>query len=129
MPVLLGFLAAAAALLFAAGQLLSSASTAVLTVVLGAAGFFSLGAYGGVNVVLAAFYPAPLRATGIGWAKSIGRIGTVIAPIAIGFALAGGMEGSTVISLFAAPAVLTGLALLVISTTGEWSAQRSAPAA
>ncbi|MGV3555429.1 MAG: MFS transporter [Croceibacterium sp.] len=129
MPVLLGFLAAAAALLFAAGQLLSSASTGLLTLVLGAAGFFSLGAYGGVNVVLAAFYPAPLRATGIGWAKSIGRIGTVIAPIAIGFALSAGMEGSTVISLFAVPAVLTGFALLVVATTTVWSAQRAAPAA
>lgn len=123
MPVLLAFLAAAAGLLFATGQVMDNASTGLLTVLLAAAGFFSLGAYGGVNVVLAAFYPGPLRATGIGWAKSVGRLGTVIAPIAIGLALAAGMAGSTVMSLFAVPAVLAALVLVVISFTATWAEQ------
>jgi AAHS family 4-hydroxybenzoate transporter-like MFS transporter len=122
MPVLLGFLAAAAAALFATGQVLATASTGTLTVLLGAAGFFSLGAYGGVNVVLSAFYPAPLRATGIGWAKSVGRLGTVIAPILIGFALAAGVSSTFVMSLFAIPAVLAALALVAISRTRTWQA-------
>ena len=120
MTILLAFLATAAALLFATGQAMNDASPALLTVLLAAAGFFSLGAYGGVNVVLAGYYPGPLRATGIGWAKSVGRLGTVIAPIAIGFALSAGMTGSTVMSLFALPAILAGLALVVISFTATW---------
>jgi MFS family permease len=120
MPVLIGFLGAAAATLLAAGQFMTPASTGTLTVLLGAAGFFSLGAYGGINVVLAGFYPDPLRATGIGWAKSVGRLGTVIAPILIGLALAAGMPGTSVMSLFAIPAILAVLALAAISLTHAW---------
>src|SRR5690606_38072606 len=122
MPVLIGFLAAAAAFLFAAGQVIATAPQATLAVLLGAAGFFSLGAYGGVNVVLAGFYPDALRATGIGWAKSVGRLGTVIAPIVIGFALAAGLSSTVVMSLFAIPAVLAILALVTISRTRTWRA-------
>ncbi|MEO6387343.1 MAG: MFS transporter [Croceibacterium sp.] len=122
MPVLLSFLTAAAAALFATGQVLATASTATLTALLAAAGFFSLGAYGGVNVVLAGFYPDALRATGIGWAKSVGRLGTVIAPILIGFALSAGMPSTFVMSLFAIPAVFAGMALIAISRTHIWRA-------
>ena len=120
MPVLIGFLALAAAALFATGRVMGMASAGTLSVLLGAAGFFSLGAYGGVNVVLSGYYPAPLRATGIGWAKSVGRLGTVIAPILIGWALAAGMPGTTVMSLFAIPAVLAAFALVAISLTANW---------
>jgi len=127
MPVLLAFLAAAAAALFGVGQSMDPANTAVLTVLLGAAGFFSLGAYGGINVVLAAFYPDDLRATGIGWAKSVGRLGTVIAPILIGLALSAGVSGTAVMSLFAVPAVLGALALVAISRTGKWRDQAADP--
>ena len=129
MPVLMAFLGTAAVLLFATGQAMDGASTGALGLLLGAAGFFSLGAYGGVNVVLAGFYPAPLRATGIGWAKSVGRLGTVIAPILIGLALSAGTPGTTVVSLFAVPALLAALALLAISLTGTWRSQASQPAA
>src|SRR5690606_21187070 len=122
MTILLALLGTAAALLFATGLAMDDASPALLTMLLAAAGFFSLGAYGGVNVVLAGFYPGALRATGIGWAKSVGRLGTVLAPIAIGFALSAGMAGSTIMSLFALPAVLAGLALVVISSTATWRA-------
>ncbi len=122
MPVLITFLAAAAAFLFAAGQVLATAPAATLAVLLGAAGFFSLGAYGGVNVVLAGFYPDALRATGIGWAKSVGRLGTVIAPIVIGFALSAGLSSTLVMSLFAIPAVLAIMALVTISRTRAWRA-------
>ncbi|MBO9519345.1 MAG: MFS transporter [Porphyrobacter sp.] len=120
MAVLLVFLLVAAALLFATGQAMDRASRGELTALLGVAGFFSLGAYGGVNVVLAGYYPEDLRATGVGWAKSVGRLGTVIAPIAIGLALSAGVAGQTVMSLFAFPALLAALALAVISVTNAW---------
>lgn len=120
MPALTGFLMLAAALLFATGFAMDGISTSALTLLLGAAGFFGLGAYGGINVVLAAFYAEPLRATGIGWAKSVGRLGTVIAPILIGLALSAGMPGRTVMSLFAIPALLCVLALAAIARTASW---------
>jgi MFS family permease len=119
-PVLIAFLCLAAAALFAAAQLMSGGSVQALGIVLGAAGFFSLGAYGGINVVLSNFYPTPLRATGIGWAKSVGRLGTVIAPVLIGWALAAGMPATSVMSLFAIPALIAVLALMGISFTASW---------
>lgn len=107
---------AASALLFATlGVLLTSASAGLLTVLLGCTGFFSLGAYGGVNVVLAAAYPPALRDTGIGWAKSVGRIGTVLAPMVIGVALDSGATGQVVLAMFGLPAVAALLALLTAS--------------
>ncbi len=81
---------------------------------LAACGFFVLGAYGGVNVVLAMSYAADVRAIGIGWAKSVGRAGTVLAPILIGMALEAGMAGTSILSLFALPALVAALALGVI---------------
>lgn len=126
MPVLIGFLAIAALALFASGRVMEPGSAGTLSVLLAVAGFFSLGAYGGVNVVLAAFYPDPLRATGIGWAKSVGRLGTVVAPILIGFALSAGVPGTTVMSLFAIPAVLAALALAAISLTAAWRGRAGA---
>jgi AAHS family 4-hydroxybenzoate transporter-like MFS transporter len=101
-------------LLYITGQALESASPMVMMTLLGACGFFVLGAYGGVNVILATYYPAALRATGIGWAKTVGRAGTLLAPIMIGTALTAGMRETTVMSLFAIPAMVAVLSLLVI---------------
>jgi hypothetical protein len=55
-----------------------------------------------------------LRAVGVGWTKSVSRLGTVLPPIAIGFALAHGVTAETIVSLCAVPAFLTMMALLVI---------------
>jgi MFS transporter, AAHS family, 4-hydroxybenzoate transporter len=115
MRTLISFMCIAAVLLFAVGQVLATAQPAVLMTLLAACGFFVLGAYGGINVVLATFYPASIRATGIGWAKSIGRIGTLIAPVLIGSALTLGMAETSIMSLFAVPAALAAVFLSVIA--------------
>jgi MFS family permease len=115
-PTLLGFMVMSAVLLYAIGQVMATASEPVLMLLLAACGFFVLGAYGGVNVVLATYYPATLRATGIGWAKSIGRVGTLVAPVLIGLALSAGMRGTTILSLFALPALLAVASLMAIRT-------------
>ena len=112
---LITFLTISTALLFAIGQVLATASEDSLMLLLVACGFFVLGAYGGVNVVLATFYPAPLRALGIGWAKSASRFGTLIAPVLIGAGLSAGMMGTSVMSLFALPALLSVVSLAVIA--------------
>jgi MFS family permease len=115
MRTLVSFIVLSAALLFAVGQLLASAPAALLMVLLAACGFFVLGAYGGVNVVLASFYPSDLRAHGIGWAKSVGRLGTVIAPVLIGWGLSAGITEASIMSLFAVPALVAAATLLVIA--------------
>lgn len=111
---LITFLVIATVLLYIIGQTLATASTISLIALLAACGFFVLGAYGGINVVLAAFYPPVIRATGIGWAKSVGRFGTLIAPVLIGAGLGAGMAGTTILSLFAAPALLAALCLVQV---------------
>lgn len=116
---LITFLAISTVLLFAMGQVLATAPEYLLMLLLVACGFFVLGAYGGINVVLATFYPAPLRALGIGWAKSAGRFGTLIAPVMIGAGLSAGMTGTRVMSLFALPALLAVMALIAIVVSGR----------
>jgi len=115
MRVLVSFLVVATVLLFIIGQVLASAPATTLMILLAVCGFFFLGAYGGINVVLATFYPAALRATGIGWSKSVGRIGTLVAPVLIGTSLAAGIEETAIMSLFALPAALAVVSLLVIA--------------
>ena len=122
MRTLISFVVTSAVLLFVVGQVLASASTELLLVLLGACGFFVLGAYGGVNVVLASFYPESLRAVGIGWAKSVGRIGTVIAPVLIGIGLSAGIAETTVMSLFAVPALIAAGTLAVIALSARSAA-------
>lgn len=106
--------AISAVLLFVIGQSLQTLADWPLLLLLGTCGFFMLGAYGGINVVLAGYYPGPLRALGVGWAKSIGRLGTILPPIAIGHAMSAGMDPQTLVSLFAAPAALIVVALVII---------------
>jgi MFS family permease len=119
MRTLICLLTAAAAVLLILGQVLISASAGVLMALLVACGFFVLSAYGGVNVVLASFYPNALRAVGIGWAKSVGRLGTLVAPILIGAGLSGGMPQTTIMSLFALPASLAVVSLVVIAICSQ----------
>ena len=123
--VLASFLVIASILLFVTGQVLASASSAVLLVLLATGGFFFLGAYGGINVVLASYYPEALSAIGIGLTKSVSRIGTIIAPIMIGFALDAGMLPATVMSLFAIPAAIAVGALVMIGRKSPRISDRS----
>ena len=48
------------------------------------AGFFVLGIQSGINVVGALIYPTSLRANGSGWELGLGRIGSIVGPIAGG---------------------------------------------
>ncbi|HVY64209.1 MAG TPA: MFS transporter [Gammaproteobacteria bacterium] len=112
---LVSFLAVSTALFFAIGQVLATASATALMVLLAVCGFFVLGAYGGVNVVLASYYPADLRAAGIGWTKSVGRVGTLVAPVLIGLGLGAGVMETTIMSLFAVPAFVAAACVVVIA--------------
>jgi MFS family permease len=108
------FFALTAALLLVIGQFMEVLGDWPLLILLASCGFFMLGAYGGLNVVLASYYPTDLRAVGIGWTKSVSRLGTVLPPFAIGFALSRGMKGETIVAAFAVPAVLIVIALMLI---------------
>jgi MFS family permease len=108
------FFAISATLLLIIGQFMDVLPDWPLLALLATCGFFMLGAYGGLNVVLVSFYPVDLQAVGIGWTKSVSRLGTVLPPVAIGFALSQGMKSETIVSAFAVPAVLIVAALALI---------------
>ncbi|MEP7243485.1 MAG: MFS transporter [Gammaproteobacteria bacterium] len=121
MRTLISFLAVSIMLFLVIGKVLASASATTLMLLLAACGFFVLGAYGGVNVVLASFYPDDLRAVGIGWTKSVGRLGTLIAPVLVGLALSAGVPETSIMSLFALPTRLAVVSLIVIAVVHRTS--------
>lgn len=55
--------------------------------------FFNLGAWGALYAVTPELYPTSLRGTGSGWAAGVGRIASIVAPLAVPLLLvAGGAE-------------------------------------
>ncbi|MEO6505918.1 MAG: MFS transporter [Terrimesophilobacter sp.] len=52
--------------------------------------FFNLGAWGALYAVTPELYPTRMRATGAGWAAGVGRIASIIAPLAVPFLRDGG---------------------------------------
>jgi len=108
------FFALSAVLLFVIGRVMDQLSDMSLLALLATCGFFMLGAYGGLNVLMTEYYPPALRAVGIGWTKSVSRLGTVLTPMAIGYGLAQGVSSRTMVSLFAVPACLIVAALVAI---------------
>jgi AAHS family 4-hydroxybenzoate transporter-like MFS transporter len=68
---------------------------------------------GGVNAiypVTAGAYPPEARATGLGWAMGIGRLGAVMGPIVGGWGLAQGFPLVGVFAMFCAPLLTTAIA-------------------
>jgi MFS transporter, AAHS family, 4-hydroxybenzoate transporter len=64
---------------------------AILLVVLFFSGMTIVGSQTGANATCGALYPARMRASGIGWALGIGRIGGILAPLLGGWLLKSGV--------------------------------------
>jgi AAHS family 4-hydroxybenzoate transporter-like MFS transporter len=58
-----------------------TSKTALLTATF-FAGFCVLGIQSGINVIGALIYPTSLRANGSGWELGLGRIGSIVGPLA-----------------------------------------------
>jgi MFS transporter, AAHS family, 4-hydroxybenzoate transporter len=63
----------------AIGQLGHSA--ALVTIAIFAAGFCIVGGQIAANALAAGFYPTSVKATGVGWALGVGRIGSIVGPL------------------------------------------------
>jgi AAHS family benzoate transporter-like MFS transporter len=100
--VVIGFVSAALALLVAS----QSSSPAVLTAAILVAGFGGMGTQNMFNDHVAQYYPPAVRATGLGWALAVGRIGAIIGPSygAWAITVGGGLQFAAL--AFAVPAVL-----------------------
>ena len=65
-----------------------------------------LGAFGGqmmLGALTAQFYPAALRATGVGWSSGIGRVGSVLGPMGLAWAMAAGVAPAVLLGALLAP--------------------------
>jgi MFS transporter, AAHS family, 4-hydroxybenzoate transporter len=87
---------------------------ALLMVTIFAAGFCVVGAQSGSNALAATFYPTSVRATGVGWALGIGRIGSIIGPVIGGIMLAQHWDRSLLFMFGAVPALCAMAAILAM---------------
>ena len=62
-------------------------SVVFVTMAIFAAGFCVIGGQIAANALAAAFYPTSVRATGVGWALGIGRVGSIVGPLVGGMLL------------------------------------------
>jgi AAHS family benzoate transporter-like MFS transporter len=121
--VLTGFAAAAAALALVATRP-STGVVAVLVVVLG---FGGLGTQNMLNDHVAGWYPAAARATGLGWALGVGRLGAIAGPT-YGALFVGTGNAVVASSLaFAVPAVLGALVMAPLGRRSGAAAAEAAP--
>jgi MFS transporter, AAHS family, 4-hydroxybenzoate transporter len=75
------------------------------------------------NAFAAAFYPTYIRATGVGWALGIGRIGAIIGPGIGGIMLALDWTRQTILLVSAIPELIAVAAILVLMRQGPVRAE------
>ncbi|MBV9563320.1 MAG: MFS transporter [Bradyrhizobium sp.] len=78
------------------------------------AGFFVIGGHQGLNSTVGLFYPSANRATAVGWALSVAKIGSISGPLIGGFLLAGHTPLGTLFLLAAMPPVVVACCVLVL---------------
>jgi AAHS family 4-hydroxybenzoate transporter-like MFS transporter len=77
-------------------------------------GLCIIGAQAGINALAGTLYPTYMRSTGTGWAFGVGRIGSILGPVAGGQLLASGLPHSTLFTAAAAPILLSASALFFL---------------
>jgi AAHS family 4-hydroxybenzoate transporter-like MFS transporter len=66
------------------------------TAILALAGVGVIGAQVGANALATMTYPVAMRATGLGWALGVGRVGSIIGPTIVGLMLASAADARSV---------------------------------
>jgi AAHS family 4-hydroxybenzoate transporter-like MFS transporter len=98
---------------------LSGSSLALILLAAVGVGAGTVGAQNCNNGIAAKFYPTEIRATGVGWALAVGRIGSIIGPAVGGLLLATGPDA---IFFFAmVPPLVAAAAYLVMGNPKELS--------
>jgi AAHS family 4-hydroxybenzoate transporter-like MFS transporter len=80
-------------------------------------GIGTVGAQNCNNGVAAKFYPTSIRATGVGWALAVGRIGSIVGPVVGGFLLATKVDIRTIFLVAAVPPLVAAAAYLAMGRT------------
>jgi MFS transporter, AAHS family, 4-hydroxybenzoate transporter len=101
---------------FAVGAIGQLGHSAVfVTIAIFAAGFCIVGGQIAANALAAGFYPTSVRATGVGWALGIGRIGSIVGPLVGGVLLSQRWSAGEVFVAAAGAALCAALAALFLS--------------
>ncbi|WP_238147011.1 MFS transporter [Rhizorhabdus dicambivorans] len=79
------------------------------------AGMFVIGAQFGMNALATTFYPTAVRATGLGWALGVGRLGSFVGPLLGGMLWGLGWKAQELLFLAAIPSLLAALAVHMLS--------------
>jgi AAHS family 4-hydroxybenzoate transporter-like MFS transporter len=104
------------AAVFAVGAIGQFGHSAVLvTLAIFAAGFCIVGGQIAANALAAGFYPTAVRATGVGWALGVGRVGSIIGPLVGGVLLGAKWSTAAVFLMAAVAALCAALAALSLS--------------
>jgi AAHS family 4-hydroxybenzoate transporter-like MFS transporter len=90
-------------------------SVALVTLAIFVAGFCTVGGQIAANALAATFYPTSVRATGVGWALGIGRVGSIIGPLIGGALLAAKWSTALVFMAAATAALCAALAAFCLS--------------
>jgi MFS transporter, AAHS family, 4-hydroxybenzoate transporter len=119
---------------FAVGAIGQLGHSAVLvTSAIFAAGFCIVGGQIAANALAAGFYPTSVRATGVGWALGIGRVGSIVGPLVGGALLGLNWSAQEVFLAAAAAALCAALAAFSLSRIigagegGQGAADRAEP--
>lgn len=116
--VLTGFVAAATAL----ALLGTHPATLVLMILIAITGFGGLGTQNMLNDHVAGFYPADARATGLGWALGVGRLGAIAGPTYGAFFVTAGASVFVSALAFAGPALIGAAIMSTLPRRGPLSA-------
>lgn len=91
------------------------------------AGLFVIGGQAAANAFVGNYYPSHVRASGIGWALGIGRLGTILGSYVIGLLIEAGANAHTLFELCAIPGLFSAAAIWFVARKG--SVAPSAPVA
>lgn len=86
----------------------------LLYVLIGLGGACTVGTQNIANPYISEYYPKEIRATGIGWALGIGRIGAIIAPSLVAFILSAGIDPKQAFMTFAIPSLVGAIGIMLI---------------
>ncbi len=103
------------ALIVALVALGASTDHAAIIMLSGVAGFFLLGANYALYGVAPSYYPAAMRGTGSGASVAVGRVGSILGPLAAGILLQGGSSATNVVQYMAPVAAVAGIAVCLLS--------------
>lgn len=83
------------------------------------AGLFVIGGQAAANAFVGNYYPSHVRASGIGWALGIGRLGTILGAYVVGLLIEAGADAHSLFELCAIPGLFAAAAIWFVARKGS----------